>query len=159
MCRAHLWADSRSVPYSAQTWKVVCSQHFSEADFTSTECLHLKRMVVPTFCATSSHSYSAPKPQELPVPTSPMSSSSPLVACTDYLPVYKPIKTYFKLSITVSKTFSSTEPAIPHGCVNESACGGELGSVSLQSSSPKHKAWHSVVKKLDLDRVAEFAPS
>jgi len=63
------------------------------------------------------------------------------------------------LSITASKTFSSTEPCIPHSHVNENACGGELGSFSLQSSSPKRKAWHSVVKKLDLDRVAEFAPS
>jgi len=63
------------------------------------------------------------------------------------------------LSITESKTFSSTQPFIPRGCVNENACGGELGSVSLQSSSPKHKAWHSVVKKVDLDRVAEFEPS
>jgi len=43
--------------------------------------------------------------------------------------------------------------------LNEYACSGELGSVSLQSSSPERKAWHSVVKKLDLDRFAEFAPS
>jgi len=44
--------------------------------------------------------------------------------------------------------------------VNENACAGEIGSVSLQSSSPKHKARHSVAKKkLDLDRVAELAPS
>jgi len=35
MCRTQLWADSQGVTYSAQTWKVVCSQHFSEADFTS----------------------------------------------------------------------------------------------------------------------------
>jgi len=43
--------------------------------------------------------------------------------------------------------------------LNEYACGEELWSVSLQSSSPNRKTWHSVVKKLDLDRVAEFAPS
>jgi hypothetical protein len=35
VCRAQLWADSLSVPYSTTTCKVVCSQHFSEADFTS----------------------------------------------------------------------------------------------------------------------------
>jgi hypothetical protein len=57
-----------------------------------------------------------------------------------------------------SKTFSNTEPSIPLGCVNESACGGELGSVSLQSSSPKRKARHSILKKLDLDKVAELTP-
>jgi hypothetical protein len=87
-----------------------------------------------------------------------MSSSSPLVACPDYLPVQKPIKTYSKLSITASKTFSNTEPSSPLGFVNGNACGGEFGSVGLQSSSPKRKARHSVLKKLDLDRVAELTP-
>ena len=66
VCRAELWADSLGVPYSAQTikmlsLKVVCNQHFSEADFTSPECICLNRMVVPDFCATSSHLHSAPK--------------------------------------------------------------------------------------------------
>ena len=158
MCRAQLWADCLGVPYSAQTWKVVCSQHFSEADFTSPDCIRLNRLVVPTFCATSSNSHSTPQPSELTFSTPPVSSLSPLVACPDYLPVQKPIKTYSKLSITASKTFSSTEPSIPHGCVNENACGGELGSISIQSSSPKRKARHSLLKKLDLDRVAELAP-
>ena len=36
---------------------------------------------------------------ELTFCTPPVSSSSPLVACPDYLPVQKPIKTYSKLSI------------------------------------------------------------
>ena len=62
------------------------------------------------------------------------------------------------MSITTSKTFSSTESSIPLGLVNENTCGGELGSVSLQSSSPKRKARHSVLKNLDLDRVAELTP-
>ena len=48
MCRAQLWAESLGVPYSAEMWKVVCSQHFSESDFTSPECIRLNRMVVPT---------------------------------------------------------------------------------------------------------------
>jgi hypothetical protein len=119
-CRAQLWAFSLGVPDSAQTWKVACSHHFSEADFTS-ECIRLNRMVVPTVCATSSHSHSTPQPKELPFSTPPVSSSSPLVACPYYLPVQKPIKTYSKLSIAASKTFSSTQPSIPHGCVNENA--------------------------------------
>jgi hypothetical protein len=55
-----------------------------------------------------------------------MSSSSPLVACPDYLPVQKPIRTYSKLSRTASKTFSNTDPSNPLGCVKENACGGEL---------------------------------
>jgi hypothetical protein len=75
-----------------------------------------------------------------------------------YLHVQKPIKTYSKLSIMASKTYSSTEPSIPLGCVNKNACVGELGSVSLQSSYPGRKARHFVLKKLDLDRVAELSP-
>ena len=138
MCRAQLWADSLVVLYSSQTWKVVCSRHFSEADFTSAECICLNMMVVPTFCAASSHSHSAPQPTELTFSTPPVSSSSPLVAWPNYLPVQKPMKTYSKLSITESETFSSTEPSIPLGRVNENVCGGELGRISLQPSSPKH---------------------
>jgi hypothetical protein len=87
-----------------------------------------------------------------------MSSSSPLVACPDHIPVQKPIKTYSKLSIMASKTFSNAKSSSPLGCVNKNSCGGELGSVSLQSSFPKHKARHSILKKLDLDRVAELIP-
>ena len=158
MCRAQLWAESLGVPYSSETWKVVCSQHFSESDFTSHECICLNRMAVPTLCATTSHSHSTPQPTEPSFSTLPVSSSSQLVACPYYLPVQKPIKTYSKLSITTSKTCSSTEPSIPLGCVNENACGGELRIVSLQISSPKRKARHSVLKKLDLDRVAELTP-
>jgi hypothetical protein len=61
------------------------------------------------------------------------------------------------LSITASKTFSSREPSTPLGSVNKIAV-VENSGVSLQSSSPKHKARHSVLKKLDLDRVAELTP-
>jgi hypothetical protein len=51
-----------------------------------------------------------------------MSSSSPVVVCPE---------TNSKLSIMASKTFSSTEPSIPHGYVNKNACGGELRSISF----------------------------
>ena len=112
MSRAQLWAESLGVPYSAE-WKVVYSEHFAESDFTSSECIRMNRVVVPTVCATTSHSHSTPEPTELTFSTSPVSSSSPLVACPDYLPVQKPIKMYSKLSILTSKTFSSTEPSIP----------------------------------------------
>ena len=114
LCAGLRWQQTVWV-YSAHatkhlSWKVVFSQHFSEANFTSPECIRLNRMVVPTFCATSSHSRLAPKPTELTFPIPPMSSSSPLVACPNYLPVQKPIKPYSKLSVTASKTFSSTFP-------------------------------------------------
>jgi len=114
-------------------------------------------MIVPTFCATSSLTFSTETYRtHLPIP--PMSSSSPLVAFTDYLPVQKPVNNYSTLSTMTSKIFSSTEPSIPFGCVNKNACGGELGSISLESSSSKHKARHFVLTKLILDRVAEMTP-
>jgi len=99
MCKAELWAEILGVPYNRETWKAVCSQHFSESDFTSPECIHLNRMVVPTLCATTSHSHSTPQLTDLSFSTPPVSSSSPLVACLDYLPVQKPIKTYSKFFI------------------------------------------------------------
>ena len=55
MCRAQLWAESLGVPYSAERFKAVCSEYFAESDFTSSECIRLNRMAVPTVCATTSH--------------------------------------------------------------------------------------------------------
>jgi hypothetical protein len=45
----------------ALPWKVACCQQFSEADFTFSECKRLNGMAVPTFCGTSSHSFSTQK--------------------------------------------------------------------------------------------------
>jgi len=115
-------------------------------------------MVVSVLCATSSHSHSAPKPTELTFPISPMSFLSLFVACTDYLPVQKPVKTYSTLCTRTSKLISRTEPIIPFDCVNENACCGELGSISLQSSFSKRKARRFVLTKLVLNRVAELKP-
>ena len=102
---AHLWAESQDVPFRVQTWKVVCNQHFSDAEITFPECLRLNRIEVPSFCATSSHSDSAPKLTEHTFPTPPMNYSAHLFSCPDYLPAQKPIKTYLHLSITASKHF------------------------------------------------------
>jgi len=46
---------------------------------------------------------------------------------------------------------------IPLACANENAYDGELGNISLQSFSPEVQARHSVLKQLDLDRVAEWS--
>jgi hypothetical protein len=43
-------------------------------------------------------------------------------------------------------------------CTNESAFGGELGSINLQTYSPMRKAHHSLIKELGLDRVAKMTP-
>ena len=48
--------------------------------------------------------------------------------------------------------------SFPVGCVNEGVSGGELRNISFQSSSPKHKAWHFLIKELGLDRVAKLTP-
>jgi len=42
-----------------------------------------------------------------------MSCWSLLVACPDYLPVQKPIKTYLNLSITASRHFQTQNPPFP----------------------------------------------
>jgi hypothetical protein len=73
VCRAQLWAHILGVLYNALIIKMfscnlVCSQRFLVAEFTSPECTPLKRMVVQTFCATSSHSHSAPKRTGLTFP-------------------------------------------------------------------------------------------
>ena len=141
VCRAYLWADILGLLYSARTIKIisckaVCNQYFSRADwYISPDCICLNRIVVPILCATSTQSHSAPKLTELTFPIPPISSLSPTVACTDYLPVQKQIKTHSKLCTMTSKLFTNTEPSIAFGCY-ENVCGGELGSVSLQISSP-----------------------
>ena len=76
-------------------------------------------MVEPTFCATSSHSHLVPKPTELTFPIPPMSSSSPLVACTDYFPVQKPIKTYTRCPQRHPKYFQIHSPPFPLGVLTK----------------------------------------
>jgi hypothetical protein len=55
-----------------------------------------------------------------------------------------------------TNTFSNEDASFPLGFANESASGGELRSISLQSSSPKCKAWCSLIKELGLARVAKL---
>jgi uncharacterized pyridoxamine 5'-phosphate oxidase family protein len=44
------------------------------------------------------------------------------------------------------------------GSANQSVSGGEIRSIDLQSSSPKCKAWQSVIEEHGLDRVAILTP-
>jgi hypothetical protein len=46
-----------------------------------------------------------------------------------------------------TSTFSKEDTSFPLVSANESASGEELGSVNLQISSPKCKAWHCLIKK------------
>jgi hypothetical protein len=61
--------------------KIVCSLHFSEADFASVDCIHLNGVAVPTFCASTSHLHSAPLPVKPTFSIPHLSSLSPFVAC------------------------------------------------------------------------------
>jgi len=155
----------------------VCSLHFSETDFTVADKTWLDILAVPNPFTVASHSNSA---QHY---VGPSSSSS---SCEDYLHVLVPTKTYSKKSKTsVTKepiqihsdtsshsfispdmsvpaetsTFSKEDTSFPLVSASESASGEELGSVNLQSSSPKRKARYSLIKDLGLDRVAKLTPS
>ena len=153
----------------------VCSLHFSETDFTLGDETSLDRLAIPHPSTLASHSNSA---QHHRGPS--LNSSS----CEEDLHVPAPTKTYsmkFITSLTKhiqihlvtslhsvispdmllpaeTSTFSNEDTSSPLGCANESASGGELGSVNLQSSSPKRTAWHSLIKELSLDRVAKLTP-
>jgi hypothetical protein len=151
----------------------VCSQHFSETDFTSANKTRLNRLAVPKPHTPAPHPHSTSHHEE---PTLNSSSS-------EDLHVLIPSKTYSKISITSrteepipiqsdpisssslfrdhslaaeTSTFSKEDAFFYLG--SESASGEELGSINLQSSPPKRKAWHSLIKELGLDRVGKLTP-
>ena len=153
----------------------VCSLHFSETDSTKGDKTRLERLAVPNPFAVASCSNSAQHYG------GPLNSTS----CEEYLHVLVPTKTYSKKSKTSRTeepvqihsdtslpsfispdmsvpaetcTFSQEDTSFSLVSASESASGEELGSVNLQSSSPKHKAWHSLIKDLGLDRVAKLTP-
>lgn len=53
---------------------------------------------------------------------------------------------------------SKQDTSFPLECANESASGGKLRSINLQSYSPKHKAWHSKKKNSLIWTVAKVTP-
>jgi hypothetical protein len=57
-----------------------------------------------------------------------------------------------------TSTVSKEDASFRLVSANESASGQELGNVNLQSSSPKRKARHSLIKELGLERVAQLTP-
>ena len=57
-----------------------------------------------------------------------------------------------------TSTFSKEDTSFPLVTANETASDEELGSVNLQSPSPKRKAQHSLIKYLGLDKVAKLTP-
>ena len=152
----------------------VRSQDFSETDFTMAEETHLDRLAVPSICTAVSHPHSAQYCEE------PCLNSS---TCEEDLHVLVPVTTYSTKSITSlseepiqsdtslpsfispdqslpaeTNTFSKEDTFFPLGFANESASGGELRSVNLQSTSPKREAQHSLIIELGLYRVAKPTP-
>jgi len=153
----------------------ICSLHFSETDFTVGDKTRLERLAVPNPFTVASHSTSAQHHGRL---------SSNSSSFEEYLHVLVPTKTYSKKSKTsVTKepiqihsntlssfispdmsvpaetsTFSKEGTSFPLVSANESASGEELKSVNLQSSSPKCKTQHALMKGLGLDRVAKLTP-
>jgi len=75
-----------------------------------------------------------------------MSSSSPLVACTDYPAVQKPLKTYSNMSVTASKHFRIQKMLV-------------VENLEYQPSNfSKVQSKASYTKKLHLTRFAELTP-
>ena len=142
MCRALLWVDFW-VCYTVHGHHN-CSVGKLNAANIFQGLIYISWMYTPK---QNGSSYILYNTLTLTFPITPMSLFSPLVACTDYLPVQKPVKTSSMLSILTSKIFSCTEPSIPFGWINTNVCCGELGSINLQSSSSKHKAMHFVLTK------------
>jgi hypothetical protein len=75
-----------------------------------------------------------------------MSSLSPLVACTDYPAVQKPLKTYSKMSVTASKHFQIQKMLVVENLEHQPS----------KFSKVQSKAF--CTKKLHLARVAELTP-
>ena len=142
----------------------VCSWYFSATDFTLAYETCLDRFGVPNLCTAISHPHSAKHHEELSLNLSPSEEDFRVLVPTETYSTKSitsltnatiPIQSHTSLPSVVSPyqllpeetvTFSKKDNSFPLGCANESASSGELGIMNLQSSSPKHKAWHSLIK-------------
>ena len=168
------------MPFSAEharklSRQYVCSLHFSETDFTLGDETSLDRMAVPNPSTVASLSNSAQhhgglslyssslEEDHVLAPTKTYSTNSITSLTEESIQIHSDtslpsvISHYMSLP-TENSTFSKEDTSFPLGSADESASGGELGCVNLQSSSTKHKAWHSLTKDLGLDRVAKLSP-
>jgi hypothetical protein len=158
MCRSLPWADSLSVPYSEQTLRMLGKGGVQPSFFRNSSYVFwlytpeqigssyfLFIIVTLTFSTTTCRIYLLYLSYEFFDTT----------CCLYRLPSCPEINwNLFQDVHNGIQKFLSTESSIFLGCGNENSCGGELGSISPKSSSPKCKARHSILKKLDLDRVA-----
>jgi hypothetical protein len=113
-----------------------------ETDLTSDENADLNGVVVP-LCLSAS-------------PTDSTAQLSKTSVCAPHLGSVSSIGFHTDQPLpTATFTFPNKETVFPVGLVNKNACDGELGSIKPQISSQKRKAYHSVLKKLDLDGVGD----
>jgi hypothetical protein len=71
-----------------------------------------------------------------------------------------PVQSHTSIPSVISPDLSqqAETSTFPLGSANECACGGELGSINLQSFSPECKGRHSLLKQLGLDRMVNLTP-
>lgn len=134
-----------STSYNRDSGSDYCSQRMLETDLTSGENADLNWVVVP-LCLSTSPTDSTAQLSKISVFAPHLGSVSSSDFHTD-----QPLP-------TVTFTFPNKGTVFPVGLVNKNACDGELGSIKPQTSSQKLKAYHSVLKKLDLDGVGDVTP-
>ena len=130
----------------------VCSLHFSESDFTMADETRLGRLSVPNHCTAISLPHSAKHCEE-----PPLTSSS----CEEDLHVLVPLKTYSMKSVTplAKETIPiHTDTSLSSVVSLDKSLPAEFNTFSEEDSSfpPKCKVWRSLIKDLDLDRVAKL---
>jgi hypothetical protein len=147
--------------------KFLCSSHFVESNFTTTERVHLNRFAVP--CGSDSAVHSLPQP---PDPFDPLTS---VLTPEKDLHALTPTKTYSKILVPTTVTpipihvdspstsfqMSAIQPSpsaastfavketFPLSSENIKASDGELKHISHQSSSSKPRARRSLLKELN----------
>jgi hypothetical protein len=140
--------------------KLLCSKHFSESDFTTTERVHLNRFAVP--CDSDSSVQSLPQ-----LPDTPSFDPLPSVLTPEEdLHVLTPTKTYNKTLVpstvtpvpihvgspstsfqmyaiqpspTAASTFAVKETSFPLSCLNMNASDGELRHIN-RCSKPQRSS-------------------
>jgi hypothetical protein len=188
LSRAKVWAENVGQPCSIDSAKMLykyflCSKHFAESDFCTSERVRLNKVAVPH--GSDSFSHSIPQPSESSYYNPSLNSLPTNLTPEDNLHVLPPTRTYGKASVSSTKTpmpvhadSPSTSHQIPGfqtrspagrtlavketSCslspVNPNACDGELRCISHQSSSSKPRARHSLLKEINLATVAELTP-
>jgi hypothetical protein len=117
----------------------VCSQHFSESDFTVADETRLDRLAVPYHCTAFSHPHSAQHCEESPLTSSP---------CEEDFHVLVPTKTYSMKSITsLTKDYIPihTDTSLPSVVSLDKLLQAEFNTFSEEDTSYPHSAKHGIL--------------